>query len=390
MNVIKNINMGYPQQTFDFDESRERDLQELLTFIDLWIADNDQIMLDQVVKHFSTQSDKWSETNTLEFLNTLFQADKVHFIIDGEKIMPENVKIRFSGTDVSKQQFLRARKIFSVLRAHLTEPGKWQYVEVIKPEKVKEPDLLKAQHLGGKLFGDVGVVGQNTLCRHLRKRLRRWKDDLEMFQKVTGKGQYPGTNEIQKGLILTRKLLSVHDPCEFIDTFINNVDRLCDAGYHFAILEHFYKNQIYIWDALIKALENFEPNRAALEKDPDVKKAFEMLCKISTDPKPYRMIKKVWELISIVKPANDLIVEKQMASEKALAVEKVEKKIDKIIKILDKKKASSDTRNKTLFPLQTIKKKINMASSIQSIADFLDEATAQFNDAVDTLDFNLL
>jgi hypothetical protein len=37
-----------------------------------------------------------------------------------------------------------------------------------------------------------------------------------------------------------------------------------------------------------------------------------------------------------------------------------------------------------------IKKKINMASSIQSIADFIDEATAQFDDTVNMLDFSLL
>ena len=79
-----------------------------------------------------------------------------------------------------------------------------------------------------------------------------------------------------------------------------------------------------------------------------------------------------------------------MISAKALAVEKIEEKIDTIVKILDKKKANNAIRNKALFPLQTIKKKIDMASSIQSIADFLDDATAQFDDTVDMLDFNLL
>ena len=390
MNVIKNINMGYPQQTFDFDQSHTRDLKKILLFVDVWIADNDRAMLDQLVNHFSIQPDKWSETYILELLNNLFQDDKIHFIIYGKKILPENAKTHFSGNDPSKLPFLQVREVFSVVRIHLSDPAQWQYVEIIKPEKVEEPDLLRVQHLGGKLFGDVGEVSQNGLCRYLRRHLRMWKNDLEMFQKVAGGGQYPGTNEIRKGLTLTRKLLNVHEPCEFIETFINNEDRLCDAGYHIAILEHFYKNQIYIWDALIKAVENFEPNRTVLEKDPDVKKTLEALCKIATDPKPYRMIKKVWDLISIVKPANDLIVEKQMISAKTLAVEKIEKMIDTIVKILDKKKANSDIRNKALFPLQTIKKKINMASSIQSIADFLDEATAQFDDTVDTLDFNLL
>lgn len=386
MNVIKNINMGYSQQTFDFDQSHARDLEKALIFVDGWIADNDRAMLDQLLNHFSIQPDKWSETYILELLNNLFQDDKIHFIIDGKKILPENVKTYFSGTDPSKLQFLQAREIFSVVRTHLSDPAQWQYVEITKPEKVEEPELLRAQHLGKKLFGDVGGVGQNSLYRYLRRHLRMWKNDLDMFQKVAGQGQYPGTNEIQKGLALTKKLLNVHDPCEFIETFINNEDRLCDAGYHFAILENFYKNRIYIWDALIKALDNFKPNRPVLEEDPDVKKALEMLCKILTDPQPYSMIEEIWDLIAIVKPVNDLIVEKQIASAKAPAVKKIAKMIDKIVKVLNEKKANSDTRNKALFPLQTVKKKINTALNIRSVADYLDEATAQFDNTMDMFD----
>ena len=385
MNVIKNINMGYPQQTFDFDQSHTRDLKKILLFVDVWIADNDRAMLDQLVNHFSIQPDKWSETYILELLNNLFQDDKIHFIIDGKKILPENVKTHFSGTDPSKLPFLQAREIFSVVRTHLSDPAQWQYVEITKPEKIEEPELLRVQHLGKKLFGDVGGVGQNSLCRYLRRHLRMWKNDLEMFQKIAGGGQYPGTNEIQKGLTLTRKLLNVHEPCEFIEAFINNEDRLSDAGYHFAILENFYKNRIYIWDALIKAHENFKFNRSVLEEDPDVEKALEKLCKILADPQPYSMIEEIWDLIAIVKPVNDLIVEKQIASAKSPAVKKIEKMIDKIVKMLEEKKANSNTRNKALFPLQTVKKKVNTALSIQSIADYLDEAIAQFDDTMDTL-----
>ena len=386
MNDIKNINLGYPQQTFDFDQSYALDQKKMVNAIDFLIADNDQVMLDQVVKHFSIQPDKWSETYILELLNNLFQDDKILFIIDGKKILPENVKTHFSETDQSKLQFLQARKIFFVVRTHLSDPDQWKYVEIIKPEKVKESDLLRAQHLGKKLFGTVGVASQNSLCRYLRRHIRMWENDLEIFRKVAGKGQYPGTNEIRDGLALTGKLLNIHDPCEFIKAFINDEDCLCDATRQFAILENFYKNQIYIWDALVKAVEDFKPNRTVLEEDPDVKKALETLCNILADLKPYSMIKEIRDLISMVKPVNDLIVEKQIASAKALAFEKMEKKIDKIVKNLDEKNANSDMRNKALFSLQTIKKKINMASNIQSIAGYLDEAIAEFNDAIDMLD----
>lgn len=386
MNIMNDINLGFQQQAFDFDQSHVRDLKEVLTFIDCWLADNDHVTLDQVANHFSIQPDKWSPTYIPELLNTLFKDDKIHFIIDGKTIFPENVKTSFSKADPSKLRFEQTREIFSVVKTHLSDPAQWEYVEIIKPEKVKESDLLRAQHLGGKLFGTVGGASQNSLCRYLRKHLRMWINDLEMFRKVAGKGPYPGTNEIQDGLALTRKLLNVHDPCEFIRTFINDEDRLGDATCQFAILENFYKNQIYIWDALLKVIEDFKPNRTDLEENPDVKKALDALGTILTDPKPYRMIKEIRDLISIVKPVNDLIVEKQIASAKAMAFEKMEKKIDKIVKALDEKNANSDMRNKALFPLQSIKRKINAAVSIQRIAGYLDKAIAEFNDAMDLLD----
>ena len=273
----------------------------------------------------------------------------------------------------------------SILKTHFSEPAQWKYIEIIKPEVVDESVLIEAQHLGKKLFKDVGLASQNSLCQNIRRNLRMWRNELKEFLRVAGTGNYPGTNEIQKGLVLSNKLLSVHDPCQFIETFLNNKDRLCDASSCFATLKNFYKNQIDVWNELIKAVESFEPNRMLLEKEPDVKKALETLCKILKEPKPYSMIKGTSSLISIVKSANDPVVEKQIAFAKALAIEKIEKNIDKIVKVLDEKKASSDIRNKALFPLQTSKKKINITLSLQSITDYLDDAIDQFDNAMDML-----
>ncbi len=389
MNMNKNIDMGFSQRTFDFDQSHEQNLKKVLTFIDSRIADNDQLMLDQVVNHFSMQSaiqsDKWLKTDIWDLLSELFKDDKIHFVIDGKKILSENIKTLLSEPAQSKVKLLRARESLYIVKTHFSNPAQWKYIEIIKPEVVEESVLLRAKHLGKKLFKDVGLASQNSLCRNLRRHLRMWKSDLEEFRRVAGTGTYPGTNEIQNGLDLSNKLLNVHEPCKFIETFLNNEDRLCDASSCFATLKNFYKNQIHVWNMLIKAVENFEPNLMLLEKEPDVKKALETLCKILKEPKPYSMIEEIRSLISIVKAANDPIVEEQIASAKALAIEKIEKKIDKVVKVLDGKKANSDIRNKALFPLQTSKKKIKMASSIQSIADYLNDTIDQFDNAMDML-----
>ena len=386
MSAIIEMNLGYRQLCFGFDPSHEQDLKKILVHVEEMIAENDRVMLDQVAEHFSMEPDKWPKTYILELLNSLFQDDKIYFAIGGEKILPSHLKTRFSGTDPAKRQFLQAREIISALRTHLSEPARWKYVEIIKPETVEKPDLLKARNLGKKLFGDAGDLSQNSLCRYLRRYLRVWKKDLEMFEDIAGKGQYPGINEIQNGLALTTKVLNVHDPVEFIETFISNEDRLCDAGCHFAVLENFYKNQIHIWNALIKAVDDFILNRALLERNPEIKKSLETLYSILANPKPYSRIKEIPDFISIVKPANDLIVEKQIASEKAMVLKKMAKMIDTVMKVLDEKNATSDTRNKALFTLQSIRKKINAATSLKSIAGYQVEAIDEFEYTMDLLE----
>jgi len=81
-------------------------------------------MLDQVVNHFSmqsvvksamqsaTQSDGWSKTYIWDLLSDLFKDDKIHFIIDGKKILYENIKTQRS-TKLTQQHlnFLKYNKI---------------------------------------------------------------------------------------------------------------------------------------------------------------------------------------------------------------------------------------------------------------------------------------
>lgn len=383
---MKNINLGHQQRTFDFEPSHEQDLQIVLTFIDSKIAENDQVMLDHVVNHFSIQPDRWSEPHILDLVFKLFKDDKIHFIIDGKKILPENIKTHFSEPAQSK---LKSRHAIEIIETHIYEKAKWKSIEIIKPEVVEEHLLLSAIEIGETLFNEPTPLDQNSLCLHFRRHLRAWKNGLENFQKVADAGKYPGINEIQKRLDFSRKLLNVHAPFEFINCIIKNKDVLESVSHQFAVLDKFYKKQIYIWDELIKSVEDFEPNQAILEKDPGVKKALETLFKIFEDPEPYSLIKEIKGLISIVKAANDPIVDKQIAAAKALSIEKINKKIVKIVKVLDDKKTGSDIRNKALFPLNSIKRKIDMASTIPKITDYMDDAVDEFDKVMDMIDSGL-
>ena len=386
MNIIQDTNLGLQQLTLDFERpAYEQKLQKVLSVIDSKIAENDRVILDELVMHFSMAPDKWAEKHIHDMVLDLFKEDKVHFRIDGRTILPRNITSHPIETHPGSQ-FLEKREIFSMVKRHLSDPALWKSIEITKPEVVEEPVLLKAHQLRKKLFKEVGFLSQNSLCRSLRGHFRRWKNNLTEFWSVAETDNYPGKNEIIEVLDLIEKLLSIHDPGEFIRTFNGMEDQLCNASCHFDILQDFYTHRIHIWDALIQAVETFMPNRTDLEKNPDVKRALETLCEILDDPKPYGGIKEIEKLISIVKPANDRIVEEQITSAKTLAIQKIEKKIDIIKKVLEKKNASSDIRNKSLFPLQAGKKKINAASNLKSIADDLNDAIDQFESAMELLD----
>jgi len=385
IHMNKKINMGFLQQTFKFDRPNEQNSKkEVLAFIDSTIAGSDRVTLDQIINHFSTQSDKSSKAATLHLVNELFRDDKIHYIIGGKKFLYENIKSFFLDS-AEIQLKLKRRDSFLILKTYFLEPARWPSIEIVKPEVVEKSALLNAQHLGRELFKTDVPVSQNSLCQSIRRYLRMWRSQLEEFYQVGGTGNYPGINEIQKGLDLLNKHLSAYDPYQFIETFLDHENRLYEASSDFAVLKNFYKDQIGVWNMLIEAVENFEPNRMLLAKNPDAEKALEILCKILKEPKPYSMIKEISGLISTVKAANDPIVDEQIASARALAVERIEEKIDKIVRILNEKNANGDTRNKALFPLQTGKKKIKMASNIQNINDYLNEGIDQFDDALDML-----
>ena len=381
----KNIKMEFSQQTFGFEQSNQQNLkQEVLAFIDAAIADKDKVTFDQVANHFCMQSDRWTKPLIRSVVKCLLKDDKIHFIIAGKKFLSENIKTSFfdSAGAQSKLQIIDNCRI---VNTHLSEPARWRSIEIIKPTVIEESVLLKAQHLGQKLFATDIPLCQNNLCRNLRVHLRMWQCDLATFQKIANAGDYPGVNKIRKCIDLLNELLNVHDPSKFIETFLTNKGKLFDAYSNFVVLNNFYKNHVHIWDELIQAVAVFEPNRMLLEKNPDVNKALEAIYKILKNPEPYSMIKEIKGLIATVKIANDPIIEEQIASAKALAIERIEKKIDKLVKVLDEKNANSDIRNKVLFPLQTGKKKINMASNFQSITDYLEDAIDQFDNAMEIL-----
>ncbi len=359
---MKTTALRHKQLKFDFDHSDARNTKKILTHVDALIADNGHIILKDVIAKFAGKPYTWPEKRILQYIFDLFGDVKIRFSFNGGKIRPDDLKNLLNNASL------------------------WSNIEIIKPEVVDKTNLIKAGHLGEKLFGSSVPEEQNDLCLYLRRNLRTWERDLNSFCQLANTGKYPGKNEIDNYLDLLLKLLSIHDPNEFILNLISRKHDLLTAYKNLKTLSDFYNHRIQTWDFMLKAIEEFNPNLTHLEKNPEVKNALARLELIINNPSPYELIEDISDLVSTVKAVNDDIVEKKTASFRAQATEDVVKKIAQILSLLNRQNASPDIRNKALLNLQKIKKLIEKSKNIQGIAHYLDEAMHEFDIALDLIE----
>jgi len=250
---MKTTVLRHKQFKFDFDQSDVRNTKEILTHVDSLIADKGHIMLKDAIAKFAGKPYAWSEKKILQYIFDLFGDFKIRFLFNGEKIRPDDLKNLLNNASL------------------------WSNIEIIKPEIVDKTNLIKAGHLGEKLFGSAGPKEQNDLCLYLRRNLRSWKRDLNSFSQLANTGKYPGKNEIDNYLGLLFRLLSIHEPNEFILNLISRKRDLLTAYKNLKTLSDFYNHRIKTWDFMLKAIEEFKPNLTHLEKDPEVKNALARL-----------------------------------------------------------------------------------------------------------------
>ena len=359
---MKTTALRHKQLKFDFDQSDTRNTKKILTHVDALIADNGHIILKDVISEFAGNPYTWPEKRILQYIFDLFGDVKIRFLFNGERIRPDDLKNLLNNASL------------------------WRNIEIIKPEVVDKTNLIKAGHICKKLFGSAGPEEQNDLCLFLRRNLRSWERDLNLFSQLANTGKYPGKNEIDNNLDLLLRLLSIHEPNEFILSLLSRKRDLLAAYKSLKTLSDFYNHRIQTWDFMLKAIEEFKPNLTHLEKNPEVKNTLARLSRIINNPSPYEMIEDISDLVSTVKVVNDDIVEKKTASFRAQAIEDVANKITQILSLLDRENASPDNRNKALLNLQKIKKLIEKSKNIHGISHHLDEAMHEFDIALDLIE----
>ncbi len=361
---IKSVDLGSRQLSLDFEPSGEKDKAAILGCVEGPEADGRPIPIDDLIMRLTDKPYGLDARRAAQLLLELVADYKLVVEKNGERLRPPD-----------------AKKV-------LASSSRWKNT-VIAPGEVASPDELKeAAALCRDIFDPVVNGGQDEFNRFLRKRLRRWKNDLSSFRRTADRGVWPGRQEIETGLALIHLLLAVEDPRAFIRTVVENKSELTRVGGDVDVLTDFYKNKRELWNTLLKALEEFEPNREELEKNPDAGKALGELRGISEASDPYDRLGDVEALIAAAAEKNREIAANKLDAARETAMESLENRIAALSRLLEERKVAPNQKNRALFRLQKIKKKLlalDDARQVESCLDDVEEAYDLAREFIDTL-----
>jgi len=357
--ILQSDDIAQQQLMMDFEKSEPSDIKEIRTFIELKTVSNQPIILSDLVHHFAKRPYGWGDLQIVVLIAKLFMSGIINLVLDGTKLKPKEAI------------------------APLTKTPQWKNVKIIKRTNLSKADTQKAQTLAKELFGSIAPDGQDQLAQFIRDGLNKWIKTLEKFKPLADTGNYPGKKEIDDCLATANNLVKIHDSYEIAKEFNAKKEDLKDASDDLYELKDFYTNQKGTWETLRSEMERFKPNQNALKKDLDAGKALQRMTQILNAPNPYGMLKDVNDLVSKVETVNDKLIKDKRES----ATQDVENRISQISTLLKEHKADQDFSNKSLYPLQEIKKKILVEYSIPQIITYsVNDAQEMFEEVLESIE----
>jgi hypothetical protein len=334
-----------------------RALKEVQQYVELASASHRQIILHDLANtQFARRPYGWSEWETVLLVIRLVRA--------GELSLKLN------------QTVLPIEKIYE----QLNPPSRWRTIEVERRKAIGSAELQQARNLTRDIFGKLPPEDEDRLYAAIKGHLESWQQEFRQWSTLSNTG-YPGKSLADEGLALCDKLLSAPDSFTAIQQFTSHKDDLLDTADNHQELSHFFTNQKPVWDKLIKALREFEPNRPELEKDNDAKIALQRLEAIRTAPSPFGLLHEVEALVTKIDQVNSAAV----AKTRTHVLGHIDNQIARVSTDLDATKADADTRNRCLLKLQNLRQQAEAQTSLAHLYQLSTGSTDAADDAVDEL-----
>ena len=336
-------------------------LKEIVNYVTLMAAKNHRVVLyDLVEDRFGRRPFGWNDWEVVLLVVRLVMMGELSLVGDGGTLTPD--------------------KIFPAIDG----PNKWRRITIVKRQTVDKGSLQKARSIARDVFQQIAPDGEDALSEHIRKQFGRWLNDLNSWKPLADTGDYPGSSNIADVIGVIAKAQAIQDSYQFLGHFIELKDDFVDLSDTMGELRNFYVSQKPTWEKLRKAFKAFDFNSQQLTKDEDAAANLKRIKDILKAEAPYGMIKDADGLIGRVKAVNDRLIRERRDH----ALERIDGHIKRVKNELDDVGASPDLRNRSLYPIQTIRAQVETQTSIAHIyqlqlaaRDAADDAFVMIEDA---------
>ena len=347
--VLTVDDIGQMGMELDGEEGNPQAVKEVEQYITLRAGSNDRLLVSDIIDRFAARPYGWPDGEILLILGRLAASGRISFHTGGPS-MP----------------------LIEVFE-YLNNSRRRREISVQKKRQTDDAILKKARDLSRDLFNALGPDTEKELFEFYQNHLNDWLSNLKSYKSKTDVGRFPGKRVIESSILTLERLLANRESYDFFKAVIDNKNDYLDLEEDYRDIHEFFTKQLHSWQQLQTALNHFEKNRQALEKDDAARKALAELKQISEAESPYGQLHKVANLVETVETVNNRILDEKRSH----AIERVDEKITQLqAEIAKSGIASPDLSNRLLRPLQLIKEELAEETGIAQIY-MLQTQTAQ-------------
>lgn len=336
--VMTADDIGQQAIELDGEEGNPQAVREVEQYISL--HGGEPVPLNPLLERFNNRPFGWPVEETLLILGRLYAAGRLTFHTAGPA--------------------LPGKEAFELLN----NSRRRSEVRIQKKRQTDDAVLRQVRNLTKDLFTKLGPSSETELYAFYVEQFSAWKKDLEAYRSKTEVGRFPGRAAIDSTLKEVERLLRIDDSFDFFKAVADQQEALLDLEEEYRDLHEFFTKQLTTWKQLDQALTRFQPNRPALEKEPEAKAALAELDRIYASEAPYGMLQKVAGLIHTVDETNTQLLEQKREH----AIGLIDKRIARVsAEIVKSGIGTPELSNRLLRPLQLLKQEIEAAHSIAQI-----------------------
>ncbi|MFO7963685.1 MAG: hypothetical protein R6U50_07180 [Desulfobacterales bacterium] len=352
---IQKISLGMKQIPLGFDCDLIAHMAAVESCLKMFEEHYGEIPLGNVIEYISKQIGL-SGSDVLQIIFWLANDEKIHFRIDGRPLKAGEVK---------KVLLERPDTECVVVTNKWVDHGIFQEVR-----------SFYSRIAGNTLSLEAG--DQYTFSRLLSKTMKAWKERLIFYRKESERPGFPGKNAITDRLALLQKISERSDPYSLISSFYDHREEILSLSGEISVYQTFYTDYADTWEYVVKTADAVEKLLPDLKRLPDVAFRAERLKRLCLSESPFDRVEEAKKIADSITPHIDRINREKKHQQRHRSLSETNRLIDEMKHHLAACNSSPDEKNRALYTLRTIQKKIYSAVSIEEMRSLEEDAEDAF------------